>query len=375
MDDPGCASGGGVSCPIYDVIDGNVAVSFTDDPEDPATQAGIESGGREVRVHPDRDVGDRDRIQRSRQREHHQFPARLVPAHARPGGRHHDATLDGAGRNWRQCRGRSLCGARQKGAMHGDDAEESGDHRRVHDARREDGQPRRVTVQLADPQGRELRPVFVCRQYAANKYSGRPIGSSPKVWDGSTGYTLLNPWPFTYDNTGVSEDGLAAMWPSTSSGATFETTGWMCNAPNADYTVSLPWSGGGQATVQDILSGQQVLADAEFDPVAAPGNTNGLLPGIVDQRIVSPADDCQTLSALPIDFGPISGEQYQPSSSPITAAHAVTGAVLKMNGTGGGFAFTAMDSSEADFFGLLPRVCRTRRVRSSAPVSNRSPTP
>ena len=42
-----------------------------------------------------------------------------------------------------------------------------------------------------------------------------------------------------------------------------------------------------------------------------------------------------------------------PSSSPITAAHVMDTLVAKYGGTGG-FTFTAMDSSEADFFGLLP---------------------
>ena len=145
------------------------------------------------------------------------------------------------------------------------------------------------------------------------------------------------------------------MWPSTGSGATYETTAWMCDAPNVPDTVALPF--GGTASVQDMLSGQQILADAELGPVAAAEQQRtGLTPGVVDQHIVYPANKCQALSTLPGDFAgntsTVNGV-YDPSSSPLTAAHAVLGAIAKYGGTGG-FAFTAMDSSEADFFGLLP---------------------
>ena len=45
VDDPGCASGAGTHCPISDVVNGTVPVTFTDDPEDPATLAEEKQAG------------------------------------------------------------------------------------------------------------------------------------------------------------------------------------------------------------------------------------------------------------------------------------------------------------------------------------------
>ncbi len=185
----------------------------------------------------------------------------------------------------------------------------------------------------------------------------RPSGAAVtprKTSTADTGYTLLNPWPFSFQGQTVDEVAFGAMWPSTASGATFESTQWMCSAPNSTYSVNFPW--GGQANVKDFLSGQQLLADAELDPVAAPNNTNGLQPGVVDDQVPATANKCQAVSTLPVDLasqGSVDADLYEPSSQPITAAHAMQSAAAAY-GSDGGFAFSAMDSSEADFFGLLP---------------------
>ena len=54
---------------------------------------------------------------------------------------------------------------------------------------------------------------------------------------------------------------------------------------------------------------------------------------------------------MPTDFEANNTVGYAPSSEPLTAAHAIQGAISKNLL---GFGFSAMDSSEADFFGLLP---------------------
>jgi hypothetical protein len=201
--------------------------------------------------------------------------------------------------------------------------------------------------------------TFDFYQYSGNYFNfapGEVVGVNKKDYFGDTGYALLNPWPFTIGNTATSEQTLGAMWPSTASGATFESTGWMCSAPNQSYSVDFPF--GGQATVSDILSGQQIVADAEYGPVPVGTilQTAGQPSGVVEKQVRVPADKCKTLSALPIDFGSQGDKNtflYQPSSSPITASAAIEKA-MKFYGGSGGFAFSAMDSSEADFFGLLP---------------------
>jgi hypothetical protein len=195
---------------------------------------------------------------------------------------------------------------------------------------------------------------------------GEVLGGE-KTYYGDTGYVLLNPWPFTSGGSQVSESNLAAMWQSVASGASYETSGWMCGAPTLHYNVNLPF--GGQASVQDIMSGQQIVADAEQGPVPAQGNSNGFSPGVVAQRVLYPPNTCQALSALPIDFANSQAGNnavYNPSSEPLLAAHAMDGAIPKYSGSGG-FAFTAMDSSEADFYGLLPASLQNAAGTFAAP--------
>ena len=76
---------------------------------------------------------------------------------------------------------------------------------------------------------------------------------------------------------------------------------------------------------------------------------------VVSQNIQT-TQPCQAMSTLPTDFASQTQAgggtaNYSPSSQPLTAAHAIQGVTSK---TFFGFAFSAMDSSEADFYGLLP---------------------
>jgi hypothetical protein len=178
-----------------------------------------------------------------------------------------------------------------------------------------------------------------------------------KNFAGDTAYALLNPWPLKLPgvSASVNESNLAAMWPSTGSGATFESTAWMCAAPSSPYPVTFPF--GTQATVHDPMSGQQILADAERGPLpVTQGSSGPVVSSVVDQFELAKPNKCAAISSLPTDFAPTAATvagQYAPSSSPITAAHAIQSAVTSAVGSGR-FAFSAMDSSEADFFGLLP---------------------
>ncbi len=356
VDDPGCASGSGTHCPTYDVIDGNAPVTFTDDPEDPATLAELQKAGGKFAYVPiaasATEIAFAGAAGSSFAGASSVYPLdsyRLTPAlasgimtqlwhapTASPGSADDD-----------------LCGQLSGKAGCKETQLNSSQNLLVESAKGK-------TDNLDVSQATSLTPKtesFDTYAYGPpdNFYlgGGRTIGGSQKIYYGDTGFVVLNPWPFAIGGITITEQQLGAMWPSTASGATFETTGWMCGAPNLQYAAALPF--GGSASVHDLLSGQQILADAELGPVAAQNNTNGLTPGVVDQQIIYPANKCQGVSTLPTDFA---GETatvnslYAPSSQPLTAAHTVLSAVPKYGGTGG-FAFTAMDSSEADFYGLL----------------------
>jgi hypothetical protein len=361
VDDSGCASGTGTHCPIYDVIDGSTPVSFTDDPEDPATVAELKAAGGKFAYIPiaasATEIAFSGAAGSSFGGSTAIYPLdsyELTPAMA-------------AGimtQLWTSTVASpadpddDLCGQLSGSAKCSETQQSFPKDLLVESA---DGKTDNLDVSGASSTTDETAP-FGTYAYGPPDtfYDGQAdnIGTSDLAYYGDTGYVILNPWPFTDGGLTTSEEQLGAMWPSTGSGATYATTAWMCNAPNLQTTVNLPF--GGTASVQDMLSGQQILADAEQGPVAGANkhgkNPNGLTPGVVEQHIIYPANKCKTLSTLPGDFAGNTStvnDVYDPSSSPITAAHVVDAAVPKYGGTGG-FAFTAMDSSEADFFGLLP---------------------
>jgi hypothetical protein len=190
----------------------------------------------------------------------------------------------------------------------------------------------------------------------SNPYFGTSTKSAEKNYAGDTGYALLNQWPFNSGPTPTTENVLESMFPSTASGASYETTGWICAAPDAPYNVNLPF--GGTALLTDLQSGPQILADAEQDPIEMTQQTDGSWTEnpTVAQQIQSDPKGCEALSSLPTNFAsttPAGGavSPYSPSSQPLIAAHTIQGVISK---GALGFAFSAMDSSEADFFGLLP---------------------
>jgi hypothetical protein len=354
VDGQGCSTGGGSSCPIEDVIDGTVPVTFTDDPEDPATLAELKAAGGKFAYIPIAvsateiaTLGEAGTSGVALGLDSYQLtPALAAGVMTQLWNSATSTPSDTADDICGQLAGKAQCkitGLTTPTSI------------KVETAK---GKTGNLDVSASS----SLIPkteTFGLTSYSGDFSSvgvGGVIGTSPKVFYGDTGFALLNPWPFSAGGSAIDEGALGSMWPSTPSGASYEATGWMCSAPNLQYTGALPF--GGQATVQDILSGQQILADAEFGPVAAPvkqGNNDGLTPGVVVQSVVEPSKKCRPISGLPTDFsGTAAGVNYLylPSSSPLTAAAALQKALGKY--TSGGFAFSAMDSSEADFFGLFP---------------------
>jgi hypothetical protein len=354
VDDPGCATGSGTHCPITDVINGTVPVTFTDDPEDPATlaeekQAGgafayipIAVSATEIAFLGGAGLDFAGSLQSVPLSSYQLTPAQSAGITTQFWDSAEAGYLLPNDNLCAQLSGKAQCTL---------STQTTNQNLLVETV---NGKYDNLDVSQASGQTPKTVP-FKTFSYAGNYYKGAGgILGTEKAYAGDTGYALLNPWPFSIGTLPVNETYLAAMFPSTGSGASFESTGWMCAAHNTPYTVNLPF--GGQANVQDIMSGQQILADAERGPVPAQNNPNGLSPGVAYQHVLAPPGKCQALSTLPINLAnPGTGiiPSYSPSSQPITAAHAMQGAMSKFLGTGG-FAFTAMDSSEADFFGLLP---------------------
>ena len=190
----------------------------------------------------------------------------------------------------------------------------------------------------------------------SDNYYLQSTPGTEKNYQADTGYSLLNPGP-QVDGYPVPETVLGAAFPSTASGASYEATNWMCQAPDLGYNVHLPWDPATAVTLKDLMTAPQILTDAERGPIALEKNASGqeVAQTFVTQYVVSNPAHCQGMSALPTDFATTTGSiAYLPSSSPVTAAHAIQGAVANNYVGQGGFAFSAMDSSQADLYGLLP---------------------
>ena len=354
VDDPGCTTGAGTTCPIEDVINANTPVTFTDDPEDAATLAELKAGGGKFAYIPiavsateiafGGDAGSGSVV-------FGLSSYQLTPAQAAGIMTQfwNSATASGGNPN------DDVCAELSGKAQCTETAQSLPTSLKVETA---NGKTDNLDVSQASGTTPQWG-TFDQNVYGGNFTNAAPggfVGANQKDYFGQTGYALLNPWPFSLGGAAIAEQTLGAIWPSTASGATFQTTGWMCDAPNLSYSVAFPY--GGHASVNDIMSGQQILADAEFGPVPVGGNnqTKGNPPGVVDEQVRVPAKKCQALSTLPINFGSQGSKNtylYQPSSSPANIA-TVIGKAVKFYKASGGFAFGAMDSSEADFFGLLP---------------------
>jgi hypothetical protein len=326
VDDAGCVTGTGFSCPIDDVARGVVPVSFTDDPEDPATLAEEKALGGELAYIPI--ALSATEIAFAGTDDYPVTSYELTPA----------MTAGIMSTQWNNP-------VAQFGAPMDDVCSEFPSSVTPCSLHAQEG-----TAQLtvAGPSGPEVRS-FTYYQYDDPDDNFYDLGDYPN----DTSFALLNPWP-----SGTAEAHLGAMFPSTASGATFEVTSWICDAPDVDYQVT-PAGTSTPVPVHDILLAPELLVGAEDGPLEYSTN-DGVRQAndyVTQQLLFNPAG-CETESTLPTDFGStpdVQANLYDPSSSPSSAAHEMQSAVQNSYSVShGGVAFTAMDSSQADYYGLLP---------------------
>ena len=364
VDDSGCSSGTGTHCPITDVISGNVPATFTDDPEDPATLAELQKGGGKFAYIPisvsSTEIAFLGAAGFGQSGHNSAIPLdsyELTPAQAAgiltytwtdPEAQEGEPDDDLCGQ---------LPSTKQDPAKCVEAMQTSKDNLLVEVV---DGKYENVDVGTASFNGKPKTLPFTTFQYGyPDNYYQQTTPGTASNYSFDTGFALLNPWPpLVGTNTPVNEDALSAMFPSTASGSVYQLTGWLCGAPQLPYTIPNPPPYIPNDTLlQDITSSQQLLSNAENGPLVVTKEKGGYtVSNTVYQSTIQNPSKCQTLSTLPTDFASAQAgvaDRYLPSSSPVTAAHVVDGALPNFAGTGG-FAFTGMDSSEADFYGLLP---------------------
>ncbi len=356
VDDATCQSSGQTHCPITDVINGNSPATFTDDPNDPTTLAELQQAGGKFAYIPiavsSTEIAFEGQAGRTGVGSI-TYPLssyNLTPAQT-AGIMTQLWTSPVAGFELpqddlcSQLTGTAQCNETQKlDAINPTVYTVNGQYANVLVNGVSGGTPTPMSFNFIEYDGT-----------GANAYQNTSIKDATKNYAGDTGFALLNPWPGNSGPTPTTENNLESMFPSTGSGASYETTGWVCDAPDAQFTVNLPF--GGTALLSDLQSGKQILADAEDDPIEMTDNEGVWTQApIVTQQIQADPNGCQALSSLPTNLALTTGgtgtvPSYSPSSQPLIAAHTIQGVMSK--GTLG-FAFSAMDSSEADFFGLLP---------------------
>jgi hypothetical protein len=361
VDDTGCTSGSGTHCIVTDVINGTNPVSFTDDPEDPTSLAEEKAAGGHFAYIPialsATEIAFKGQAGLDQSGTLETLPLNsyeLTPAQV--AGIMTQLWTSPVPTNFGEPDD-DICGQLTAPAKCNESI--STTTREIHVATA-NGKTDNIDVQSASATGATLGSTH--RSYTTYDYpntdtftQGGAIGSET-AYARDSAYALLNPWPAEVGTTPVNETTLGAMFPSTASGAAYETTQWICAAPTLPFNVTLPWNGS-SASVKDILTGQQVLANAERGPIviSGPPGQKGVGSTVYQYTVAKPSK-CSAVSSLPTDFAPpaesVTG-QYAPSSSPVTAAHAIEGAVPGYSSQGG-FAFSAMDTSEADFYGLLP---------------------
>ena len=362
VDASGCSTGAGSACPITDVIDGSVPATFTDDPEDPATMQELQAAGGKFAYIPISVSSTEIAFVGAAGLPVNGGTGYALPLHSYQltpaqvagvltGIWNYPVASSGSPED-------DLCGQMSStdDAKCIEDMQTSQETLHVETV---NGKYQNTDVANASGEKSKYLPFSVFQYEAPDNYGTGPGGVAGQPgtatdYPADTGFALLNPWPL-YDDGGstpVEESWLGAMFPSTASGSVFQLTGWLCGAPQVPYPVTLPFPGQTKTTFNDITSSQQLLSNAENGPIVVqkPPQT------IVDEHTTQKPTKCQTLSTLPIDFviaNQGAEQRYQPSSSPLTAAHTLDSAIPSFAGSGG-LDFTAMDSSEADFFGLFP---------------------
>lgn len=333
VDQSGCVKGTAVQCPVTDVADGTVPVTFTDDPEDPLNLKDEKLKGGKFAYIPIAVSATEVAFYGSAGQPVDSYE--LTPAMAAGVMTQlwEFTTSPGSGEPEDD-----LCG-QLSGTAHCREAEQTGT----------------ADPLIATRSGNE-HVQFEFYQYLGNDdYSNETSAGEASDFYADTSYALLNPWVAKIGN----ESDLGAVFSSTASGASYAVTSWMCSQPNVAYSVVLPWDTSQPATVNDLMSAAQILVDAEQGPLEVTKNASGELTAsnTVTQGFLFPPSQCSPESKIPDDFADTQQTQagfYEPSSSPLTQAHAMQGAVNSDYYGKGGVAFGAMDSSQADFLGLLP---------------------
>jgi hypothetical protein len=345
VDDPGCSTGGGTHCPITSLINGDVPVTFTDDPEDPGTQAELKKAGGQFAFIPI--VASATEV------------AFLGEAATVIAGNGFSTPLTSYRMTPSQTAGVltqlwsapiALSGVPNDNVCHQlpltvPCSEWSNQITAPVNVETSNGSYANIDGQQGSLTPQKIPITF----YTWNGDYSHAAQASEKNYAGQTGYALLNPWP-----TPLGEATFGATFPSTASGSVYALTNWFCGAPGVPYSVGLPWSSGTQASVHDLMSSQQILTNAEQGPLEI---SKGIASSTVSQTAVANPKKCRAISTLPTNFANATnpGTLYKPSSSPILTAHAMQGAFgsTALNAQGG-FDFSSMDSSEADFYGLYP---------------------
>jgi hypothetical protein len=213
-----------------------------------------------------------------------------------------------------------------------------------------------LTSNYTAPQGSDvLIPPLVCAQIA---------GCSASNTSSYDAFDLLNPAPPGLVTPG--EFGLS--FSSVATGASYEVTNWLCHAPNAPFTVSVPLIGGGtEAGVEGAKRTTTTTIPAPT-PVsvtdthlAATTLTTAPLGGVAwppfgDPNAPWPYTACQAYPVLPVLSA--SSAQYTFAQTPTAQALGIrkyaynSGGQPFLQGTVSLAAFGAMDWSEAAYSGL-----------------------
>ena len=372
VDDSACSTGAGTHCPITDVTAGNVLATFTDDPEDPATLLQLQKAGGKFAYIPisvsSTEIAFLGAAGVPTSGSGYAIPLhtyRLTPAQV-AGVLTHVWTTPVAQSTSPED---DLCGQLPGAAQCVEHMQVSRSNLPV-----ETVNGKYENINVAGASGAKTMSLpFTQFSYNSppDNYGNGTTPGDVLNFSNDTAFALLNPWPFTVGNVPVQENGLGAMFPSTASGSVSQVTGWLCAAPQVQYPVTTQFTDSENSTtlVNDIMSSQQLLSNAENGPIVVTDPPNL----IVDRSTIQKPTKCQTLSTLPIDFAADdqgTARTFQPSSSPVTAAHVLQAALPNFTGVGAGIDFTAMDSSEADFFGLFPASLQNAAGRFQLPAGS-----
>jgi hypothetical protein len=197
-----------------------------------------------------------------------------------------------------------------------------------------------ITLNYPSPLGSDdLMPPLECKEIYECQSGESAVYNS---------FSLLNPVPAGTAGPQV----FGSYFSSTESGASYQTTNWLCSSPNDPVTVTVPLREGNSGVptpvqVTDTHVASATLTHAsQFNPVWPPSN---LPPGAKLPHWPYPT--CQPYATLPVLAAQVTG--YSFAETPALQAAALRG--FTSQGVVADHtlaAFGAMDWSEASYFGL-----------------------